>query len=163
MCDDFSYINEACLIDDFSFGNGNFSNYNIQMFQGLSESPNTDGSLTMLTSTWQCSMIFSKAKLNELMQTRRNVLVSITIQMDEVNDADGYFIMFFDKLSFLTANPIGMLHRFFFYTFTKWHFSIVDRLWRWTSVHNYGAEVLFSPYYQRRNIYNFQVPSPCIN
>ena len=109
MSDDFSYINEVCLIDDFSFGNADFSNYNLQMFQGVSESPNSNGSLTLISSTWQSSMIFSKMQLNELMKTKRNILVSFTVQMDEVNNADGYFIMFFDKLSFLTANPIGKL------------------------------------------------------
>ena len=52
-------------------------------------------------------MIFSKMDMNELMKTKRNVFVSVTVQMDQVNDANGYFILILDKMSFLTANPIG--------------------------------------------------------
>ena len=90
------------------------------MFQGLSKSPNANGSLTMLTSIWQRSIIISKMQLNELLQTKRNVLVSITIEMDQVNTADGFFILFFDRLSLLTADPLGMLPVFltFFLTVT---------------------------------------------
>ena len=78
------------------------------MFQGISKSPNTNGSLTMLTDNWQCSTVISKMELNELMKTKKNVFVSVTVQMDEVNNADGFYILFLDRSSLLTSDPIGM-------------------------------------------------------
>ena len=35
----------------------------------------------------------------------------------------------------------------------------MDRLERYYSNRNFGAEIVFSPYYQMRTIYNFEVPS----
>ena len=117
ISDNFLYVNESCLVDEFSFGNGDFNNYHLHMFQGLSKSPNADGSLTMITTLSQSSLIFSKKMLNDLMWSKRNVFVSITSEIIEYNTGDGVFVLFMDKSSLVTPDPISMsllLNNFFF-------------------------------------------------
>ena len=107
ISDDFPYVNETCFVEDFSFGNGDFSKYNLHLHPGMSKSPNSNGALHMVDEMWKDSMIYSKMELNELMKTKRNVLVSVTVQMGDVNGAEGYSILFFDKFSLLTPDPLG--------------------------------------------------------
>ena len=61
----------------------------------------------MVDEMWKDSMIYSKMELNELMKTKRNVLVSVTVQMGDVNGAEGYSILFFDNFSLLTPDPLS--------------------------------------------------------